>query len=150
MWPLLAGDGLFHISVLFSRLFAFPAHARGALCCQPATVHQASVHTGSPGEVARAEGATGSSVCSAVTLVYDVHKLVFRFSQCSQVPWMPTQVPCTFWISFRLCSSRGLGETSLEPHSYFTSPVTQPTQWEGEQSEPEAAGEEGQNKHTDP
>lgn len=147
MWPPLAGDGLFHISVLFSGLLAFPAHARGALCCLPATVHQDSVHAGSPGEVARAGGATGSPVSTAVTLVCGVHKPVFRSSQSSQVPWMPTQVPCTFWISFRPCSSRGLCETSLESHSYFTSPVTQPTKWKGEQREPLAAGEGTEKTH---
>lgn len=42
------GDGLLHISAL-RDVFAFSAHARGALCCLPATVHQGNAEAGSPG-----------------------------------------------------------------------------------------------------
>lgn len=44
----IGGRGYF-TSLCSPGLFAFPAHARGALCCLPATVHQDSAKAGSPG-----------------------------------------------------------------------------------------------------
>lgn len=148
-------DGLLHVSALRGA-FAFPAHARGALCCLSATIHQGNAEAGSPGWIARDGGVTGSQSCFYCSdAVCGVRKPLPRSSQDSrgfpecQHRWSAHFRQCSFRGShWKPCNDRG----TLRPLQSLTAilslhnPISKMERWAERAGG--FSGEEKQKKHS--